>query len=142
MSIKTILAITSVFFAGAAIAQAPVGTVASVQGLVTVTDGTTGGTAAAGTPIKNGMRFVTTSNGSAVLRLNNGCEVRLRPSQAVTVLQSMNCRELLAAVQSVAPTVVAGNGSAATGALATGGLVAGGAILNKSLLGKKSISSN
>jgi hypothetical protein len=137
--IKSILAIGSAFIAAAAFAQAPLGTVETVNGIVTVTDGTTGGTAAQGKGITNGMRFVTTSGGSAVLRLNNGCVVRLQPNQAVTILQSMTCRDLLAAVQSVGVNVAGGSFQA--GAFSTAGLAVGTLGLNKALPSSKSLSS-
>jgi hypothetical protein len=143
VSIKTLLAVGSALVATAAFAQAQLGSVASVQGVVTVTDGATGGTVAAGGPIANGMRFVATSNGSAVLRLNNGCVVRLQPGHAVTVLQTMTCDQLTAAVQPAGVANVAGGGgSFGTGALAAGGLMAGGGALGKSITRNKSLSSN
>ena len=125
MSIKSFIAVCSAFVAAAAFAQEPLGTVDNVQGIVTVTSGTTGGTAVTGFPIADGMRFVATSSGSAVLRLKNGCDIYLQPGQAVTVLRSMTCPELLAAVQNVGGVKVAG-GSFATGAAATGSLFVGG----------------
>jgi hypothetical protein len=143
VSIKSLLAVGSALVATAAFAQAQLGSVASVQGVVTVTDGATGGTVAAGGPIANGMRFVATSNGSAVLRLNNGCVVRLQPGHAVTVLQTMTCDQLTAAVQPAGVANVAGGGgSFGTGALAAGGLMAGGGALGKSITRNKSLSSN
>lgn len=141
MSIKSFLAICSAFVAAAALAQQPLGTVESVQGIVTVTTGTAGGTAVKGFPIGDGMRFVATSSGSAVLRFNNGCVINLQPNQAVTILRSMNCPELLAAVQSVGGVNVASAGSFTRGALATGGLTAGGLALGK-WLHNKHISGN
>lgn len=142
MSIKSFIAVMLALVAGTALAQERLGTVSNVQGLVTVTDGATGGTAAAGSPIIDGTRFVATSTGSAVLRLNNGCVINLRPNQAVTVLRSMTCERLLAAVQSVGGVNVASaGGSLTTGALATGGLVVGGFALGNALH-TKSISSN
>jgi hypothetical protein len=134
MSIKSLVALGSVLVAVSAFAQAPLGTVGNVQGLVTITDGATGSTVVTGSPITNGMRFVATSGGSAVLRLNNGCVLTLQPGQAVTVLQNMTCQQLTAAVQQVGGTNVAGaSGSAGTGALATGGLLVGGGVLIRSI---------
>lgn len=142
MSIKSLIAVMLALVAGTALAQEKLGTVDKVQGVVTVTDGATGGTTATGNPITSGMRFVASSSGSAVLRLNNGCVVNLRPNEAVTVLRSMNCQALLAAVQTVGGVNVAGaGGSFTTGALATGGLVVGGVALANALH-TKSISSN
>jgi hypothetical protein len=141
MSIKSFIAVILALIAGTALAQERLGTVDKVQGVVTVTDGTTGGTTATGKPINDGMRFVTSSSGSAVLRLNNGCVINLRPGQAVTVLRSMSCQELMAAVQPVGGVNVASGGSFTTGALATSGLFVGGLALGKALHNKH-ISSN
>lgn len=125
MSVKPLLMFGAVFLAASAFAQAPLGTVGNVQGLVTVTDGATGGTVAPGSPIANGMRFVTTSSGSVTLQLNNGCTVTVQPNQAVTVLQSMTCQELTAAVQPVGAGIAAG-GAFGRGAFG-GGFGGGGA---------------
>jgi hypothetical protein len=143
MSIKSLVALGSVLVAVSAFAQAPLGTVGNVQGLVTITDGATGSTVVTGSPITNGMRFVATSGGSAVLRLNNGCVLTLQPGQAVTVLQNMTCQQLTAAVQQAGGVTVAGaGGSGGTGALAAGGLAAGVLVLNKTLVKNDSISGN
>lgn len=99
---KRILALSALACASA-FAQAPLGTVVNVQGVVTATTGATGTTVTTGTPILNGTRFVTTSNGSMTLRMNSGCVVNLPPGRAVTVLQQMTCQELQAAVQTVQP---------------------------------------
>ena len=142
MSIKITLALGSALLAGAAFAQS-LGNVGNVNGLVTVTDGVTGGTVAAGNPITNGMRFVTTSGSSVTLQLNNGCAVTLQPNQAVTVLQSMTCQELVAAVQPVGGPVTAGaGGSFTTGALSVAGLTLATGIVSKQVLDNKSISGN
>ncbi len=142
MSVKTLVAVSALLVAATAFAQNSLGTISSVQGLVTVTDGTTGGTTAAGAPITSGMRFVATSTGSAVLRLNNGCVVNLQPNQAVTVVRSMTCEALLAAVQMVGgATTASDGGSAATGALASAGLAVGGYGLSR-ITPNRSISSN
>lgn len=93
----------------AAYAQAPLGTVTNVQGVVTATQGASGVTVTPGTAVQNGMRFVATSRGSATLRLNSGCTVTVPPGHGVTVLQSMTCQQLTAAVLPVTP--VAGQAS-------------------------------
>jgi hypothetical protein len=144
VSIKSFLAVGSALVATAALAQAQLGSIASVQGVVTVTDGATGGTVAAGGPIVNGMRFVATSGGSAVLRFNDGCVVKLQPGHAVTVLRTMTCQELTAAVQpaGVANFAGGGGGSFGTGALAAGSLMTGSQVLARSLVPKRSLSSN
>ena len=126
MSFKTVVAVVSAFVASTAFAQgagSSLGTMESVQGIVTVTTGSTGGTAATGGSIVNGMRFVATSSGSVTLRMNNGCVVRLQPGQAVTVLGNMTCEALLAGVQTLGGNVA--GGSPAVGAAASGGLMVG-----------------
>lgn len=97
------LLLATALFAGAAFAQAPMGTVTTVQGVVTATQGATVVTVAPGTAIQHGMRFVTTSGGSVTLRLTNGCTVTVPASHGVTVLSTMTCQQLAAAVQPVVP---------------------------------------
>lgn len=141
MSLKSFIAVLLALIAATAFAQDKerLGTVENVRGVVTVTDGATGGTAATGSPINSGMRFVTSSSGSATLKFNNGCEINLKPLEAVTVLRSMDCKALIAAVQAGGANVA--GGSFATGAAASAGLVAGSFGL-ASALRQKSISSN
>jgi hypothetical protein len=141
MSLKSFIAVLLSLIAATAFAQDKdrLGTVGNVQGVVTVTDGATGGTTGTGSPINSGMRFVAGSNGSATLRFNNGCVVNLLPGQSVTVLRSMDCKALLAAVQSGGGNVA--GGSFGTGAAASAGLAAGSFGL-ASVLTKKGISSN
>ncbi|RYF39887.1 MAG: hypothetical protein EOO27_48530, partial [Comamonadaceae bacterium] len=113
MRFKSLVLICSTLLATAAFAQSQnvIGKVTEVQGIVTVTDGVRGGTAQLGNPITEGSRYVASSNGSATLKLDNGCTINLRPSQAVTVRQQP-CNVLLASVQSVgAGTLLAGLGS-------------------------------
>ena len=143
MSIKSLVAVLLALVAATAFAQERerLGTVDSVQGLVTVTDGTTGGTVATGNPIISGMRFVTSSSGSALLRFDKGCDIKLEPSRAVTISRSMTCAALIAAVQPIGGANVASVGSFAIGALATGGLAAGSIALHNALT-NKSLSSN
>jgi hypothetical protein len=113
----------SAFACAAAMAQATLGTVTNVQGVVTATQGTTATTVTPGSAITNGTRFVTTSGGSMTLRLNTGCTVTLQPGQAVTVLQSMSCQQLAASVQ----PVVASGPFAPNPALLNGLIIAAGA---------------
>ena len=123
MALKKLFAALASLAAAAAFAQPVLGTVTNVQGVVTATQGATGVAVTPGSPIVNGMRFVTTSSGTATLTLNSGCVVTLQPGQAVTVLQSMNCQQLVAAVQPVPvgpgrPILVGGgNGIAIAGLL-------------------------
>lgn len=128
MTTKNLLLALAAFGCFSAFAQAPLGTVSQVEGVVTATQGATGVTVAPGTPIQNGMRFVTTSRGSVTLRMNNGCTVSVPSGHGVTVLQSMTCQQLTAAVQPVAPVptqTAFGGGAAAGGAV---GIVFGAAV--------------
>lgn len=103
MTSKNLLLALSTLLAASAFAQAPLGTVTNVEGVVTATQGATGVTVTPGTTIQNGMRFVTTSRGSVTLQLNSGCVVTVPPAHGVTVLQSMTCQQLTAAVEPVVP---------------------------------------
>ncbi len=97
-----------------AVAQpAPVGTVQSVGGLVTVSDASTVNNAVPGMTFANGAQFVTSSNGTAVLRVGRDCEIRLKPNQSFTVDKDKTCDGLLALVQNLpGAAVVATSGPA------------------------------
>ncbi len=86
-------------FSIAGFAQASIGTLANVTGPVTLNDGSTVVNGINGTSFGSGSRIVTSSTGGATLRLANGCVVDLKPNQAVTVLASTSCAELVASVQ-------------------------------------------
>jgi hypothetical protein len=140
--VKSSFLLSSALIAAEALAQAPLGTVTNVEGLVTVTDGATAGTVAPGQVISDGMRFVTTSGGRMTLQLNNGCTVTLQPGQAVTVLQRMTCGELVSAVQPVGGLSLAatGGGSLVKGLVAMGSLAAGGFVLSRTVFRSPSLS--
>jgi hypothetical protein len=133
VSIKSFLIVGSAFLASGAFAQAVLGTVGNVQGLVTDTDGASVSSTVPGETIRDGERFVTSSNGSVTLQLNNGCTLTLQPNQAVTIDSRMTCRELIAAVTPVGGVVVGGGGNAARGLLGIAGLAAGGFALHRVL---------
>jgi hypothetical protein len=127
MALKNLLvALTAGLAAAVAYAQAPLGTVSNVNGVVTATQGATGMTVAPGTVIQNGMRFVTTTNGSVTLNLNSGCTVTVPAGHGVTVLQSMTCQQLTAAVQPLVP-VATGPAFPPNPALVNGIILAGAA---------------
>lgn len=107
MALKKLLLSGIALIGAAAFAQTPIGTVVNVQGVVTAAQGGAGATVTPGSPIRHGMRFVTTSTGRVTLRLASGCVVILQPNQAVTVLQEMTCPQLLAAVTPVTAVPVA-----------------------------------
>ena len=137
MFIKTYFVIGSALLCFAAVAQQQqsLGTVGNVQGLVTDTDGTTVTSTSPGEQIVDGERFVTSSNGSVTLQLNNGCTITLQPNQAVTIDSRMTCRELLAAVSPVGgpPGGAIAAGNAARGLIFVAGLAAGGFALDRVL---------
>lgn len=122
---KKLLIAFSAALGVAAFAQPVLGTVSNVQGVVTSIQGATGTVVTEGSPVINGMRLVTTSSGSVTLRLNSGCTLTLQPGQAVTVLQSMTCQQLTAAVQ---PVPVGGSVLAGANPVLVNGLIVAGAL--------------
>jgi hypothetical protein len=127
---KNLVAALSLLACASAMAQASLGTITNVQGVVTATQGSTATTVTTGQAITNGTRFVTASGGSVTLRLNTGCIVTLQPGQTVTVLQSMTCDQLSAAVRPVSPTAIMGQNQGpifANPGLFNGIIIAGGA---------------
>ena len=132
MSIKSIFILGSTVLGSVVFAQAVLGTVGNVQGLVTDTDGATVSSTVLGEQITDGKRFVSSSNGFVTLKLNNDCEIKLTPNQAVTIDSKMTCRQLIAAVTSVGPPgLVLAGGNAARGLFAVGALAAGGFALDR-----------
>jgi hypothetical protein len=63
------------------------------------------------------------------LRLNSGCTVTVPPGHGVTVLQTMTCQQLVAAVQPVVPVAAAGPGFPPAPALVNGSIAAVGALI-------------
>ena len=118
------------FASTAALAQGPgesVGVVQSVDGLVTVSQGNTLGNVVKDEKILNGARVVTTSTGSAVVKLNNGCLISLAPNQSVTVDPRLDCKALVASIQSTgAGAFAAGAGAGAGNGVAIAAAIAGG----------------
>jgi hypothetical protein len=108
-------------------APAQLGTVDDVQGLVTVSDGTSIGNVVNGSPVIDGSRFVTSSSGSALLRMSKGCDIRLKPSQSLVVQDGLNCEALIAAIQTL------GNNNAMF-ALLTNPLVGMGTLASAALI--------
>jgi len=101
---KKLLLALAALAAAPAFAQA-LGVVESVNGVATVTTGTTGLAIAPGAQIMHGSRVITTSSGSVNLRLNNGCTATVPPGHGVTVLSTQTCEQLRAAIQPVTTTV-------------------------------------
>lgn len=93
-----------------------VGATVEVQGLVTVSDGTSISNVRSNDPVIDRTRYVTSSTGSITLKYREDCEVRLKPNQALTVDGTKNCDELIALIQGV------GGGG---GFFASGGVLVG-----------------
>lgn len=114
---------TSVF------AQAPaaVGVAENVEGLVTVSQGNTLGNLVKDSTLVNGARVVTTSTGAAVIRLANGCRIDLSANQAVMIDSRLDCKALVAGIQSAGAGVgaVAMGKGAIVPAFAAGALAIG-----------------
>ena len=102
------LVVLSALVSASAFAQAPLGTVSKVEGVVTATQGASGVNVTPGMAVQNGMRFVTTSRSTVTLNLASGCVVTVPPSSAVTVSSTMTCQQLMAAVQPVVPVAAQG----------------------------------
>ena len=98
-----------------------VGVVQSTEGLVTVSQGNTLGNAFINERILDGARVVTTGTGTTVIRLDNGCLIRLDPNQSVTIDSRLGCTAQVASIQSTGAQ--AGAGSAAGGGGNASGLV-------------------
>lgn len=107
-----------------------VGVVQSTDGLVTVSQGNTLGNAFKEQRILDGARVVTTGTGAAVVRLNNGCLIKLDPNQSVTIDSRLDCTAQVASIQSTG-AVAAGQGAANPAGLAALGVGALGAYLHQ-----------
>lgn len=138
MQFKKLLLSLSAVAAFSALAQAQLGTVTSVSGVATVTTGTSGLAVAAGTPIMHGSRVITTQTGTVALSLANGCTLTVPPGHGVTILSTMTCQQLTAAVQPVATTVTtttatttvpAGSAFTANPATVNGLIIGAGALI-------------
>ena len=126
------------FVSTGAIAQgAPgaVGIIQSTDGLVTVSQGNALGNAFKDERILDGARVVTTGTGTTVVRLNNGCLVKLDPNQSVTIDSKLDCRAQNASIQSTGAASAGASGSESGGfntvGLAALGLGVIGAIVNQ-----------
>jgi hypothetical protein len=95
-------------------APSPVGTVAEVHGLVTMSFGSNVATVQPDTPVFDGARFVASSSGDAELKFKNGCDVKLKPNEWISVDSAMNCDQMLAAVHTLTETAGGGTTFART----------------------------
>jgi hypothetical protein len=112
-----------------------IGKVAEVEGVVTVSNGLTVATAVLGSPVIEGTRYVTAASGSTLLRMDRGCDIRLKPNESLLIDGNRDCAALLALVQPVganlAAVVIPGAalpvtaGTAAAGTAGSTGVAAG-----------------
>ncbi len=135
---KTLTIVGALALSLAAIAQtAPssVGNVTNAQGLVTMSDGTTFATAAPGSAVVDGTRFITSTGANVTITLNSGCVITLDANQSVTILQNLSCAQLQASIQ---PAGAAAGGGAFAGGILPASLVGAGllAINNEKLSGQ------
>jgi hypothetical protein len=125
----------------------PIGKVAEVEGVVTVSNGVTVATAVLGSPVIEGTRYVTAASGSTLLRMDRGCDIRLKPNESLLIDGNRDCAALLALVQPVGANLAAvvipgaalpaaagtaGSTGVAAGVLGAGGALAAGLIAGNS----------
>lgn len=118
MNKHTIALLLAACVSAGALAQAPAaepaGVVQSVDGLVTVSQGNTLGNLVKDANVFNNARIVTTSTGATSIKLSNGCVIDLVANQAITIDSKLDCKALVASIQST--TSNAGGVFAASGA--------------------------
>jgi hypothetical protein len=113
--------------------QVVIGTATEVQGLVTISQGSTLSAASAGSKIVESAQIVTGSGSSATLKLNSGCELHLRPNQSLVVTNQKTCDELIALLQEPGRAMAAVPPAAAlldAGAVGLSGMVPGAVALS------------
>ena len=109
MHARSLLALACLILASAVLAQssssngvprASLGTATAVQGLVTVSNGMSISRVALGNAVIDHGRYVSSSSGSVTLRMDKGCDIVLKPNQALTVDGAKPCDALWAAIES------------------------------------------
>ena len=83
-----------------------VGVIQSTDGLATVSQANTLGNAVKDERILEGARIVTTGTGTMVVKLNNGCLIKLDPNQSVIIDSKLDCRAQVASIQTTVPVAV------------------------------------
>jgi hypothetical protein len=92
-------------------APVPIGTVVSIDGLVTMGIGSEVLTVQANTPVYDGARFVSGSGGQLQLQLPGNCTVNVGPNQFVAIDSSLSCVAQQNAVQNLSALAGGGSGS-------------------------------
>ena len=97
----------ALFLSANALAQTPapapgkvIGKVTRVEGLVTVSDTKGISRVALNDPVIDRTRYVTSSSGSVTLKMDQGCDIELKPNQALTVEDDRTCEALWALIGS------------------------------------------
>lgn len=136
---RSFFVLGGLLLSGTVLAQSVLGSAIEVQGLVTVSNGTSLTNAVSGMLVVDGSRIVTSSGSSATVRLKNDCVLKMGPNQSLTVAADRTCDELLAQLQGSGV-----KGAAATPGGALGPLLAFSAMTAASLsyTGKNSPSSS
>jgi hypothetical protein len=111
MITRSLSALACVLATGAVLAQgasprpvppkAVLGKAIEVKGLVTVSDESGVSRVVVNNAVIDRSRFVTSSSGSATLRLDNGCDILLKPNQALTIEHEQPCDALWASIESL-----------------------------------------
>lgn len=111
-SFPSILAMACALGCGYVLAQTPVptrpvlGKAIKVEGLVTVSDGTSVTRLLPNNSVFDGNRYVTSSGGSVTLQIAKGnCELAIKPNQALSVEAQKTCAEMKNQVESLSNIV-------------------------------------
>jgi hypothetical protein len=92
----------------------------SVVGNVLVSKETGLASGAEDARLTRGARVITTTNSEAIVKYDNGCEVRLKPNQRFEVDADKPCEVLIAQVESILAEPVAAIPAGGGGLLSTG----------------------
>lgn len=139
MFTRFLFAVASLLIAAAVVAQTagpspkrPVlGKAINVKGLVTVSDANGVSRVVSNNDVIDRNRYVTSSTGYVTLKMDKGCDIELKPNEALTVEDERSCEALWVAIESLgnpAGVLLAG-GAGGGGAGLTPFVIGGGAIL-------------
>jgi hypothetical protein len=112
MFTRFLLAAAGLLIAAAVLAQtadpAPkktvLGKAIKVEGLVTVSDANGISRVKLEDPVIDRTRYVTSSTGYVTLRMDKGCDIELKPNQALTIDGDRSCEALWALIGSFGPS--------------------------------------
>lgn len=113
-----------------ALAQsARVGTLESVQGVVSLSANGVVSGVKGDTGLSDGNVVLNSDTGSSFVRMDNGCSVALKANQFLTINSKDTCSALLASVKTVGAPMVAGGAPTVNPFLIAGGVVAGAVLI-------------